>query len=435
MADAMRSMLPDMEAHFHDWLAILATPAVCIHTVEDVERLDANDIGGLPVPPLLKRVFRELLKQGAAKKQEQQAVLAATASRAKEFLNPLRDRHMQPFLAGSKYFQDAKSYRLILTREEIETGVRILAHRIETWCKGERIVLVGILKGAFMLMADLCKMLVRPYSVYFVEASSYKDKREQGGGVTISAELSAAKFVDATSGKPHKIVLIDELIDNGRTMAEMKAMFLTLLSATHTDGDIMTACLFSKNRERAWPAADITPIANLPDLWLVGYGLDDRGTKRGWTELFAIPKVKVVETIDTNEVEKLLEALDDTAMLTKPHIFAGFELVFKPNQAFRVIGLDVDGGHKLDQRSVPSLQSPEAQVTSKDDIISILSEVAVVKGKYEREVAINFIQDKVNLVPEDSIFSGNNQLYATMRCKLRQNINKDAKRLGVGALY
>ena len=56
-------------------------------------------------------------------------------------------------------------------------GVRIVAHRIETWAKGERIVLVGILKGAFMLVSDLCRTLVRPYSVYFVEASSYKESR------------------------------------------------------------------------------------------------------------------------------------------------------------------------------------------------------------------------------------------------------------------
>merc|ERR1719388_770659 len=108
---------------------------------------------------------------------------------------PLRDRNNQPPLAGSKYFQDHKNYRLILTKEEIEAGVRIVAHRLETWCKGERIVLVGILKGAFMFMSDLCRVLSRPYSVYFVEASSYKEGRIQMEGVDISADIPTSKFV------------------------------------------------------------------------------------------------------------------------------------------------------------------------------------------------------------------------------------------------
>merc|ERR1719221_2429075 len=112
---------------------------------------------------------------------------------------------MEQPLAGSKYFQDHRSYRLILTKEEIEAGVRVVARRIETWSKGERIVLVGILKGAFMFMSDLCRTLTRPYSVFFVEASSYQDSREQGGKVSIThpitAEIAAQKFVDAVSGK------------------------------------------------------------------------------------------------------------------------------------------------------------------------------------------------------------------------------------------
>merc|ERR1711862_260835 len=106
-------------------------------------------------------------------------------------------------------------------------------------------------------------------------------------------------------------------------MQEMKQYFLEKLSKTHTEDDIVTACLFSKQRERCYPDADITGITNVPDLWLVGYGLDDRGTKRGWTELFATPKVNIVATIDVAEVDALLAALDDDAVITKHHVFNG----------------------------------------------------------------------------------------------------------------
>merc|ERR1711974_596874 len=95
-----------------------------------------------------------------------------------------------------------------------------------------------------------------------------------------------------------------------------------------TDKDILTVCLFSKKRGRPYPEADITGIPNLPDLWLVGYGLDDRGTKRGWPDLFAIPKVKIVETIDKGEVDRLLDNLDDDTVLQAPFVFCGFELTW-----------------------------------------------------------------------------------------------------------
>merc|ERR1719281_1266896 len=102
----------------------------------------------------------------------------------------------------------------------------------------------------------------------------------------------------------------------------MKLHILENLKGSHTENDILTVCLFSKDRKRECPEADVTGIPNLPDLWLIGYGLDDRGTKRGWSELFAVPKVKIVGSIDEEEVDKLLAHMDDGAMITEPHIFA-----------------------------------------------------------------------------------------------------------------
>jgi len=279
LEDLLKKTLPDKKSLIPAWIEALAMPSIGITSINDVRRLDVEDISMLPLPPLVKGIFRRVLAEEDEKVQEQRAVLKETKARAQAFLTPLRDRSMQPPLAGSKYFQDLKGYRLILPREEIEAGVRIVAHRIETWSKGERIVLVAILKGAFMFLSDLCRMLVRPYSVFFVEASSYKDERKQGD-LQIACDFADSKFCDATSKRAHKVVIIDELLDNGKTMADMKSFFLTKLSGTHKENDILTVCLFSKLRERKWAEADITGIPNLPDLWLVGYGLDDRGTKR-----------------------------------------------------------------------------------------------------------------------------------------------------------
>merc|ERR1719379_2263782 len=175
----------------------------------------------------------------------------------------------------------------------------------------------------------------------------------------------------------------------------MKQHFLHTLASTHSENDIITVCLFSKQRERSWPEADITGIKDLPDLWLVGYGLDDRGTKRGWTELFAMPKVKIVDTIEKEDVEKLISQLDDSAMLTQPHVFAGFELTYNHKQKYRVFGLDSSGA-----QFNPSLQNSNAQtrVKSKADLLRILADVPSVKDKYEHVLHFSFIQEKASLV-------------------------------------
>jgi len=426
----LKAELPDKEAFISDWLTALAAPSVCIHSLEDVKRISSEDIASLPVPPMVRRLFRDIITKETTKHSDQQAVLKLTAARARAFLHTQTDKDQQRYVAGSKYFQDYKNYRLILTNEEIDAGVRIVAHRLETWCKGERIVLVGILKGAFVFLSDLCRVLTRPYSVQFVEASSYKDGREQGN-MMVSSDVSSSKFVDSTTKAPHKVVLIDELLDNGKTMQDMKLHFLDKLKDTHTENDILTVCLFSKQRAREWPEADITGIPNLPDLWLIGYGLDDRGTKRGWSELFAVPKVKILNSIDQQEVANLLNVLDDDGMLTAPHVFASFELPFKNKCKYRVSGLDVQGGH---ERSMLTLQGDETQVNSKAEILRALAGIKVVKGKYEHELHFAFIAEHQGLVREDEIFYGNNHVYAKMRCKLRSQIEDTAERCGVMGL-
>lgn len=243
-----------------------------------------------------------------------------------------------------------------------------------------------------------------------------------------SHPMSPARSLCASTKKPHKVVLVDELLDNGKTMQDMKLHFLEKLKDTHTENDILTVCLFSKNRPRECPEADITGVPGLPDLWLVGYGLDDRGTKRGWTELFAVPKVKLVNSIEEDEVKKLLDAIDDAGVLTRPHVFAGFELPFKERCKYRVSGIDTQGQH-ADHRL-----GDDNQVKSKDDVKRALAEVQTVKGKYERELQFAFIAENQSLVPEDEIFYGNNQVYANMRCNLRKKIETTARRCGVPGL-
>jgi len=185
--------------------------------------------------------------------------------------------------SSSTYFNEVKSYKLIMTESELNRAVQRVAREIERQTVGEKIVLCGILKGAYVFLHDLSQQLNRPNSVYFVEASSYSGQ-EQSDGVELLSRIVASKF------EGRKIVLVDELLDNGKTMDTMTQHLMKTLGVPRSN--ILTCVLMSKNRPQRpkhWDA-DIVGIADLPDVWLVGYGLDDNGTKRGWPMLFGKPK-------------------------------------------------------------------------------------------------------------------------------------------------
>lgn len=405
--------LPDKQQFHGEWLRALAEPSICIEAVEDVRRLDSEDIARLPVPPLVKALFRDVREEAARRTSQREDVVLRSAARQKEFFAQQRDKDGEPYHDESKalYFQDCADYRLILSREEIDTGVKIVASKIERLCKHERIILVGILTGACMFMTDLCRELKRPYSVQFIKASSYNNTKQQGD-LTISMDISPRRYV-AEDGSPIKIILVDELLDNGKTLEKLRLYFCDMLKDSHKDSDIMTCVLFTKARSRDWPLADICGIPELPDLWVNGYGLDDRETKRGWTELFATPKVRIVKTANRAETDLLIEAVDDSCKMVKTMTFGGEELThFKP--AFKVER--VNG----------------VQVTSKTHFASLLDEIGQpLKGKYENEVRLSFVAEDVPLVNEDEIFEGNEIVYAEMRLKLLDQLARDAAKAGV----
>lgn len=131
--------------------------------------------------------------------------------------------------------------------------------------------------------------------------------QHQSGEVELLSRIVPKKF------EGRKIILLDELLDNGHTMHTMCEHLMKELKIPRSE--IRTCVLFSKirpDRPKEYDA-DIVGIASVPNVWLVGYGLDDNGTKRGWTELFAKPKAPGLDKVpedtmfdDTDEGRKVL---------------------------------------------------------------------------------------------------------------------------------
>jgi hypoxanthine phosphoribosyltransferase len=174
-----------------------------------------------------------------------------------------------------------EEWRLILTADEIRLCVQKCANVINAKFAGKEVVIACILKGAVYFFTDLTRMLTIPHSCYFIEASSYKDKQTQNEHVEILSQIIPSKF----AGK--HVILLDELFDNGNTLMRIKDAIHEKANVPYNM--IFTCTLFIKNKQSHCPKPDLIGIA-VPDVWLVGYGLDDKQEKRNWIHLFARPK-------------------------------------------------------------------------------------------------------------------------------------------------
>jgi len=193
----------------------------------------------------------------------------------------------QEFFAERKDISEKENnWKIVVTFEEIILAVKFVAAKINHifYKHTKPIVLCGILKGVYVFMSDLTRYLTIPYSVYFVEASSYKDSIVQSETVELLSKLIPSKFVG------HTVILLDELFDHGATMATLKQKLLDNSALNLRVEDIFTCTLFAKNTHSDFPPPNLVGLDKLPNVWLVGYGLDDRGEKRGWKHLYAVPK-------------------------------------------------------------------------------------------------------------------------------------------------
>lgn len=181
-------------------------------------------------------------------------------------------------------------WKLLMTESEIQLCCSHVAKQInEKFRNSEKpIVLTAILKGAYLFLADLTKKLTIPYSVYFIEASSYANKQTQQEELQLLSKLIPEKFHGKT------VILVDELFDNGKTMSSIKEHLLSTQELKLKKEDIFACTIFTKDSGTDIPEPDFIGIKKIPPVWLVGYGLDDQGEKRGWPLLYACPKAEGV---------------------------------------------------------------------------------------------------------------------------------------------
>lgn len=152
--------------------------------------------------------------------------------------------------------------RVFFTAEEIETKVAELGWQISIDFDGKRPLFVGVLKGCFVFMADLMRHVSIPCSMDFMAVSSYKGATSSSGAVEIQKDLG----VDIAD---RHIIIVEDILDSGNTLNYLKTYLMTRKPAS-----ITIATLMDKPSRRTAPVYARYSCFEVPDEFVVGYGLD-----------------------------------------------------------------------------------------------------------------------------------------------------------------
>lgn len=165
----------------------------------------------------------------------------------------------------------------LLSSEQIQQRVRELAGEIRrAYPTDAPIHLIAVLKGAFMFLADLVRVLPGPVTLDFMALASY------GGGTTTSGEVRVLKDVDyGLEGRD--VVIVEDIVDTGLTLK-----YLQEILRARSPKSLRTACLLSKpSRRKVDVPVDYVGFA-IDDRFVVGYGLDYSERYRNLREIVVL---------------------------------------------------------------------------------------------------------------------------------------------------
>jgi hypoxanthine phosphoribosyltransferase len=152
--------------------------------------------------------------------------------------------------------------KVLLTHEQIAKKVAELGAQITRDFEGESVVLIGVLKGATIFLADLAREIKLDATFDFIAVSSYGNSREQSG------EVKLMKDVDQSmEGK--NIILVEDILDTGLTLTYLKHQMMG-----HKPKSLKIAALLDKVSRRKQPIHGDYVGFEIPDEFVVGYGLD-----------------------------------------------------------------------------------------------------------------------------------------------------------------
>jgi len=171
---------------------------------------------------------------------------------------------------------DKPRLNLLLTAEEIASIVKSLADQISRDYVGKELILICILKGAFMFLSDLIRHLRIPVKIDFVRLASY------GAGMKSSGLVEITKDIE-TPIEGKDVLIVEDIVDTGRTLLFLKER----LSLSNPHSIKICTLLDKKARREVKVAADYLG-KEIEDIFIVGYGIDFNEDYRNLPEIYYV---------------------------------------------------------------------------------------------------------------------------------------------------
>jgi len=157
---------------------------------------------------------------------------------------------------------EGKIKRIAITKEQIEQKVAKVGKELSAIYDGKPLLLVSILTGSFIFLADIARAITVPCEVGFMRVKSYYEGTLSCGKVTVTMDL------DRDVSKYH-VVIIEDIIDTGRTLAEVVKML-----KARNPLSLKVVTLLDKPSRRVIDFSPDVALFTIPDFFVIGYGLD-----------------------------------------------------------------------------------------------------------------------------------------------------------------
>lgn len=155
----------------------------------------------------------------------------------------------------------ARIGRVLVSEEEIRTRIAEVGAQLSTEYAGKPVLLISVLNGAFVFMADLCRALSIPCEIAFMGAKSYIGTDSAG---TVSITMDVAQDLSR-----YHVILAEDIVDTGRTLS-----LLTALLRKRSPLSLKVVTLLDKPERRVVDFHADIALFTIPDVFTIGYGLD-----------------------------------------------------------------------------------------------------------------------------------------------------------------
>ncbi|MDE1161882.1 MAG: hypoxanthine phosphoribosyltransferase [Acidobacteriaceae bacterium] len=175
-------------------------------------------------------------------------------------------------------FVNPETMDILFSREEIAARVKAIGDQISQEYAGQSIVLIGVLKGAAIFLADLARSIKVDNTFDFVAVSSYGRARVSSGAVKLIKDLD-----NPIEGK--HVIIVEDILDTGLTLSFLRQMMLQ-----HKPASLKIATCLDKPERRLVPIEADFVCFSIPNRFVIGYGMDFAERYRGVEDIRIMPE-------------------------------------------------------------------------------------------------------------------------------------------------